>query len=254
MTNQNNIRLISRIDIKNEYVIKGINLEGLRKIGDPIEIAKKYYNDGIDEILFMDAVASLYERNNLFHIIENAVRHIFVPITIGGGIRKIKDIEKALRSGADKIAINTQAIKTPKFITDASRLYGSQSIIGSIEAKRKADSWEAYIENGRQETGVDAIEWAKRLQDLGAGELLITSVDQEGTRKGFDIKLLKKISESVSVPVVMSGGAGNINDIISTCNQPEVSGIALASILHYQNFHIRDIKDKMLSNNFNIRR
>ena len=139
-------------------------------------------------------------------------------------------------------------------ISDASRLYGSQSIIGSIEAKRKAGSWEAYIENGRQETGVDAIEWAQRLEDLGAGELLITSVDQEGTRKGFDEKLLKKISESVSIPVVLSGGAGSINDIISICNQSEVSGIALASILHYQNFQIRDIKDKMLTNNFNIRK
>ena len=254
MSTSNNIRLISRIDIKNEYVIKGINLEGLRKIGDPIQIAKKYYVDGIDEILFMDAVASLYERNNLFHIIENAVKHVFVPITIGGGIRKINDIEKALRSGADKIAINTQAIKTPKFITEASRLYGSQSIIGSIEAKRNSDSWEAYIENGRQKTGIDAVDWARQLEDLGAGELIVTSVDQEGTRKGFDEKLIKKIAESVRIPVISSGGAGSIMDVISICDQSEVSGVALASILHYQNFHISEIKEKMLSKNFNIRK
>jgi cyclase len=169
-------RLIARIDVKNEFVIKGIHLEGLRKVGDPIDLANNYYQDGIDEIIFMDAVASLYGRNNLFHIIEEACKKVFVPITIGGGIRCINDIELALKSGADKISLNTQAIKTPSIITEASRIYGSQCIIGSIEAKRKGNSWEAYVDNGREETGIDAIDWACKLEQLGAGELMITSI------------------------------------------------------------------------------
>jgi cyclase len=248
------VRLISRIDVKNNFVIKGIHLEGLRKVGDPILIAKKYYQEGIDEIIFMDAVASLYERNNLFNIINNATKHVFVPITIGGGIRKLEDIEQALNSGADKIAINTQAIKTPEFIEEASRIYGSQAIIGSIEAKKKGDTWEAYIDNGRQETGMDAIKWATELESKGAGELLITSIDKEGTKKGFEEELIQLISRSVSIPVISSGGAGNADHIISLCEKTDTSGIAIASIFHYQDFQIDHIKNQMIKNNLNVRK
>jgi cyclase len=235
-------RIIARLDVKNEYVIKGINLEGLRKIGNPIEIARKYYHAGIDEILFMDAVASLYDRNNLFGIIQQACREIFIPITIGGGIRSIADIEMALKSGADKVAINTQAIKNPDLIREASRIYGSQCIVASIEAKRKGNHWEAYVDNGRQETGVNVMEWVEKLQDLGAGEILLTSVDHEGMKKGFDLPLCSQVSAVSHVPLIVCGGAGNISHFKSVCAGARVDGIAVASAIHYNLLTVPEIK------------
>jgi cyclase len=246
-------RIIARIDVKNEFVIKGIHLEGLRKVGNPITLAKKYYLDGIDEIIFMDSVASLYGRNNLFNIIEEACKEVFIPITIGGGIREIKDIENALIAGADKITLNTQAIKTPKLISQAARVYGSQCIVGSIEAKKRNNTWESFVENGRQETGINAIEWAKQLEDLGAGEILITSIDQEGTKKGFDIDLVNQISKIVKIPVIASGGAGQLNDISDLFHNSEISGVALASLLHYNIFTISNIKESLKIEKLNIR-
>jgi cyclase len=236
-------RIIARIDVKNEFVIKGIHLEGLRKIGDPNKLAIKYYLEGIDEIIFMDAVASLYGRNNLFNIIENACKDVFIPITIGGGIRSINDIELALKSGADKIAINTQAIKYPEIIKEASRIYGSQCIVGSIEAKKRGAKWEAYIDNGREETGVDVLDWAKEIEQLGAGELIVTSIDQEGTKKGFDTELMQSISKSLSIPVIASGGCGNLDHMSETFQNTDISGIAIASILHYDIISIKEIKN-----------
>jgi cyclase len=240
------LRLIARLDVKNQHVIKGIHLEGLRKIGDPIELAKKYYEQGIDEIVFMDAVASLYGRNNLFHIIEAACKEVFIPITIGGGIREVKDIEFALKSGADKIALNTQAIKNPDIVREASRIYGAQCIVGSIEAKKKgAGKWEAYVDNGREETGVDVIEWAKKLEQLGAGELMVTSIDQDGTKKGFDMELVKQISALVSIPVIASGGAGKINHISAVANETQLGAVAVASLLHYNLAEVAEIKKEL---------
>lgn len=250
----NRIRIIARLDIKNEFVIKGIHLEGLRKIGDPIELAEKYYNEGIDEILFMDAVASLYGRNNLFHIIEEACKKIFIPITIGGGIRTIEDIEKALKAGADKITINTQAIKNPKLIQEASRIYGSQCIVGSIEAKRKGNIWEAYTDNGREQTGIDLIEWAKELEQLGIGELIVTSIDKEGTKKGFDLELMQRISNTISVPIIACGGANSSKDIIELCSlNQDINGVALASMLHYNIEGIQQAKNQLIKNDISCR-
>jgi cyclase len=248
------LRLIARLDIKNEYVIKGIHLEGLRKIGDPIELAKKYYSQGIDEIVFMDAVASLYGRNNLFHIIEAACKEVFIPITIGGGIRAVKDIEYALKSGADKIAINTQAIKNPELIREASRIYGSQCIIGSIEAKKRGpNKWEAFVDNGREETGIDVIEWAKQLEQLGAGEIMVTSIDQEGTKKGFDVELVKQISGLVSIPVIASGGAGNVNHLKTVVLESQAGAIAVASLIHYNLADVSQIKHEINKSGIAIR-
>lgn len=235
-------RIIARIDVKNEYVIKGIHLEGLRKIGDPNQIAINYYNDGIDEIIFMDAVASLYNRNSLFHIIEKACKDVFIPITVGGGIRTIDDIGKALKAGADKVAINTQAIKTPELIKEASRTFGSQCIVSSVEAKGKNGSWEAYIDNGREPTGFDVLNWIKQLEDLGAGEILLTSIDHEGTRNGFDIELTKRVSNMVSIPVIASGGAGKLEHIKEVFENSRTDAVAIASILHYKNLRVSDIK------------
>lgn len=239
------LRLIARLDIKNEYVIKGIHLEGLRKIGDPIDLAKKYYEEGIDEIIFMDAVASLYGRNNLFHLIERACEQVFVPITIGGGIRTLDDIGKALKAGADKIALNTAAVGNPGFITEASRIFGSQCIVGSIEAKHKNNSWEAYIDNGREETGLDAIQWAMKLEKLGCGEIMITSVDRDGTGLGFDIDLISCINENISLPLIACSGAGAISDFVEIANRIRVGAIATATVLHYNRATVGAIKNAL---------
>ena len=180
------LRVIARIDVKNEFVIKGIHLEGLRKVGDPNEFALNYYHQGIDEIIFMDAVAAYYDRNSLSHIIEKACQDVFVPITVGGGLRTIEDIQTSLNHGADKVAINTQAVREPDFFREASRIFGSQCIVASIVAKRISENkWEIYTDNGREPTGLDAVEWTKQVQDLGVGEIVLTSIDADGTKKGF---------------------------------------------------------------------
>lgn len=249
----NQIRIISRIDIKNEHVIKGIHLEGLRKVGNPNELAKKYYENGIDEIIFMDAVAAYYDRNSLCHIIEQACKDIFVPITVGGGIRTIGDIQNALNSGADKVAINTQAIKDPTFIKQASEIFGSQCIVSSIVAKKiSSTKWEAYIDNGREPTGKDVIEWAKKVQELGAGEIMITSLDREGTKKGFDIELNTQIRKVVNVPIISSGGAGTLEHLNEAISSNAIDALCIASILHYNIYSIQEIKN-YLSNTTYLR-
>lgn len=248
------VRIISRVDVKNEFVIKGIHLEGLRKVGEPNEIAKNYYEQGIDEIIFMDAVAAYYDRNTLSHIIEKACEDVFVPITVGGGIRTIADIQVALNAGADKVAINTRAIREPEFIKHAAQVYGSQCIVISIEAKFISDGkWEAYVENGREPTGIDVIEWAKRVEELGAGEILVTSIDAEGTKKGFDIKLNKAVNEAVTIPVIASGGAGTSVHLSDLMEETSVGGIALASVLHYGLDSVLNIKKDIASKGFKVR-
>lgn len=247
------MRIIGRIDIKNEYVIKGIHLEGLRKLGNPNSFAVKYFSDGIDEIIFHDSVASLYERNNIFNIIEKACQEIFIPIIISGGIRTLHDIENALKSGADKVAINTQAVKTPKFISEAARTFGSQCIVGAIDCKQNNSKWEVLTENGRESTGLDAVEWAYKLQELGIGELMLTSVDMEGTKKGFDILITEKISKKLKIPVIASGGAGNKNHLLELSKSSEVTGIAIASLIHYNLDTVSNIKRELSLNNVDIR-
>lgn len=248
-------RVIARLDIKNEYVIKGIHLEGLRKIGYPNEIAQKYYKEGIDEIIFMDAVAAYYDRNSLSSIIQNSSKNVFVPITVGGGLRNLEDIKQALYSGADKVAINTQAVKDPLFIKKASEIFGSQCIVSSIVAKKiSKDSWEVYTDNGREPTGLDVIEWAQKVQELGAGEIMLTSIDKEGTQKGFDIELNKLVNEVVSIPVISSGGAGNEQDIKQLFLDTGTDAAAVASILHYDKSSIEKIKNTLVNNGIRTRR
>ena len=204
------LRLIPRLDIKGPNLIKGIQLEGLRVIGDPNEHALRYYQNGADELLYMDSVASLYGRNNLQNLITKAVKDVFIPITVGGGIRSLENAYEMFRCGADKIAINTAAVKNPILISDLVKEFGSQSIVISIEAKKKTtNKWEVYTECGREKTGLDVMEWAKKCVDLGIGEILITSVDKEGTKKGFDIDLNKKLTDSFNTPIIASGGMGN---------------------------------------------
>tara|TARA_Y100000590_G_C15682912_1_gene1000489 strand:- start:1092 stop:1817 length:726 start_codon:yes stop_codon:yes gene_type:complete len=240
------MRIIARIDIKNNFVIKGINLEGLRKIGNPIEIASKYYNEGIDEIIFIDAVASLYKRNNLYHIVDESVKNIFVPLTIGGGIRTLKDIEKALKSGADKVAINSYATEKPFFLKEAVNNFGSSSIISYIETKEISNkNWEVYKYSGREKTGINVEEWIKKVQDFGCGEILLTPIDYEGTQKGFDLDILNRIYDIINIPLIISGGCGNISHITELKNKFSDVSVALASSLHYKKIEIKEIKKKI---------
>jgi len=248
------MRIIARLDIKNNNLIKGINLEGLRVLGDPNKFALNYYENGIDEIIFMDVVASLYSRNNLTNIINLATKNIFIPITVGGGIRSIKDAEKIFSSGADKIAINTAAVENPKIIEKLSRRFGSQSIVLSIEAKKiNNKKWEIFTHNGRQETNIDVIEWSKRMSENGAGEILITSVDMEGTRKGFDFDLISEVTNTVKVPVIASGGFGHPEHMVKAFNDSSVNAIAIADALHFKRYSIKDIKKFGLEKKLKLR-
>ncbi|WP_028466567.1 imidazole glycerol phosphate synthase subunit HisF [Nisaea denitrificans] len=248
------IRLIARLDIKGPNLIKGIHLEGLRVIGDPQTYAQRYYEQGIDEIIYMDTVASLYGRNNLTEILEHTAHHVFVPITVGGGVRSVEDARKLLRSGADKVAINTAAIARPELISEIAEEFGSQAVVLSVEAKRQnSGGWEAYTDNGREHSGRDVIEWVQEAEKLGAGELLLTSIDQEGTRKGFDIALLSAISGLVSIPVIASGGMGSVEDLVAAVQDGHADAVAMADILHYDRMTIAEIRDQALAANMNIR-
>jgi cyclase len=248
------IRLIARLDIKGPNVIKGVHLEGLRVIGAPGAIARSYYEQGIDEIVYMDIVASLYGRNSIFGIVSEAARDIFVPLTVGGGIRTVDDVVGALRSGADKVAINTAAIHRPEFISEAAEIFGSQCIVLSVEAKRRSPGrWEALTDNGRETTGVDVLDWVSRGEKLGAGEVLVTSVDMEGTQQGFDADLLRAVRSRVSIPVIASGGAGSPAHVLAVAQDKTADAIACASIFHYKTSQVADVKASLSAAGFEVR-
>lgn len=248
------IRIIPRLDIKGPNVVKGIHCEGLRVVGNPKTLALKYYQEGADELLCMDIVASLYQRNFDFDILRSLSQDIFIPITVGGGIRSINDINNALRAGADKVAINTYAIRHPEFINEAVRKFGSQCIVLSLEAKKTGpNKWEAYTDGGREHTGVDAIKWAKKAISLGVGEIIITSIDNDGTRKGYDPELTKSITSLSPVPVILHGGAGTMKSCEEILSKFNPDGLAAASVFHYQDFSIKDFKKHLNKNKFPIR-
>ena len=237
------VRLIARLDIKGPNLIKGIHLEGLRVMGDPSTFANEYYEQGVDEIVYMDVVASLYGRNSLHEIVRRTAHNVFVPLTVGGGIRSIADVREILRAGADKVAINTAAIKRPELIHEISQVFGSQCLVLSIEAKRTGiNSWEAYTDNGREKTGIDVLDWVRTGVAMGAGEIMITSVDQEGTGKGFDTQLVRAVSDTVSVPVIASGGMGTADHLISVAIDGHADAVAIASVLHYKRSSIPEIR------------
>lgn len=239
----NTIRVIPRLDIKGPNLVKGIHLEGLRVLGKPENFARFYYENGADELYFQDTVASLYDRNSLHDIITRTAKKIFIPLTVGGGIRTIGDIRNVLRSGADKVAINTAAIKNPGFIKEAALKFGSSTIVVAIEAIRNPDgTYFAYTDNGREYTGVEVIRWAQQVQDLGAGEIVITSVDREGTGLGFDVELTRKVSEAVTIPVIAHGGASSPEDTRNIILEGKADAVAVASILHYN--YILNYKDE----------
>ena len=247
------IRLVARLDVKGENLIKGVHLEGLRVIGAPDEFAKRYYEQGADELIYMDIVASLYGRSNLIDIMKRTANDVFVPMTVGGGVRNVEDVGNLLRAGADKIAINTAAVRRPELITEVARKFGSQCMVLSIEAKRHGKGkWEIYTDCGREKSGLDALQWAIKAVSLGAGEIMITSIDQEGTRKGFDNELVKNISELVDVPIIASGGYG-YPDHLEQVVESGADAIAFADALHFNRTTIQELRKMAIAMNYAVR-
>lgn len=250
-----NIRIIPRLDVKGPNVVKGIRAEGLRVVGQPRELARQYYITGADEIIYIDIVASLYKRNLDFGLLKSVSKNIFIPLTVGGGIRSIHDINNTLRSGADKVAINTYAIHNPNFIRHAVKTFGSQCITILVEAKKIMENkWEAYTDGGRERTGVDAIEWMKEVIDLGAGEILITSIDNDGTKRGYEMDLVRKVASFASVPIIVHGGAGSMESILKVINGAIINGVSCSSVFHYNDYSVSSLKNYLAEHHIDVRK
>ena len=248
------VRIISRIDIKGPNVIKGIHLEGLKVVGQPGAMVRKYYEQGADEIIYMDVVASLYGRNSILSVVEEAAAELFVPMTVGGAIRSVEDIVAALRSGADKVAINTAALQRPDFLTEAAEAIGRQCVVLSVEAKRRdAGKWEALTDNGREQTGVDVLDWVAEAEARGIGEILVTSVDMEGTEKGFDIELVKAVRDRDSVPIIACGGAGEGAHVQMLLEESRCDAVCCASLFHYDRLPLPALKSELAAAGWEVR-
>ena len=250
------IRLIARLDVKDENLVKGIQLEGLRKLGDPNAFARRYYEQGIDELLYIDIVASLYNRNNLSHIVRRTVEEVFIPVCVGGGLRSVEDVRRILAMGADKVAINTAALKRPDLIREVAATFGSQCMVLSIQAKRSRtdpNRWEAYYDNGRAHSGRDVVEWAKQGEALGAGEILLTSVDCEGLQRGMDLELIRAVTAAVQVPVICGGGVGGADDILDAA-AAGADAVACAAVLHYDKATVPELKAEIRAGGVEVRR
>jgi cyclase len=248
------VRLVARLDVKGPNLIKGVHLEGLRVLGDPQEYARRYYEQGADELLYVDVVASLYGRSKLTEIVRRAAHDVFVPLTVAGGIRSVEDVTDLLRAGADKVAINTAAVRRPTLISEIAHRFGAQCMVLSVEAKRRPDGhWEAYTDCGREMSGLDAVDWVKRGVALGAGEVLVTSIDREGTRKGFDVELTRAISDSVSVPVIASGGYGKMEHLLDVVQRGQADAVALADALHYNRTTLDQLRNQATSHGVVLR-
>ena len=246
-------RIIPCLDVTDGRVVKGINFVKLKDAGDPVEIAKQYNEQGADEITFLDITASSDNRGLIFDIIEKVAKQIFIPLTVGGGVRSCDDIRNLLNAGADKVGINTSAINNPDLVAESSARFGSQAIVVAIDAKKVDNHWEVFTHGGRNATGIDAIMWAEKMVSLGAGELLITSMDKDGTKTGFDNELNKFISEKVDVPIIASGGVGNLQHLVDGVKVGGADAVLAASIFHYGEYQIQEAKDYMAKNNIQIR-
>jgi cyclase len=246
-------RIIPCLDVNDGRVVKGINFVELKDAGDPVEIAKKYNEEGADELTFLDITASSDNRGLLFDIVEKVAKQIFIPLTVGGGVRSCEDIRNLLNSGADKVGINTSAILNPELVTESTSRFGSQAIVVAIDAKKVGDHWEVFTHGGRNATGINAISWAQKMAKLGAGELLITSMDRDGTKKGFDNVLMKLISDVVEVPIIASGGVGILQHLVDGVKDGEADAVLAASIFHYGEFTIQEAKQYMAENNIEVR-
>jgi imidazole glycerol-phosphate synthase subunit HisF len=248
------VRLIARLDIKGPKLIKGINLEGVRVVGDPHEYAKAYFHQGIDEILYMDSVATLYGRNSLAGLVRETTEDVFVPMTVGGGLRSLADVDEMMRAGADKVAINTAAVRRPELLTEVSRRYGSQAMVLSLEAKKRPSGkgWEVYVDLGREKTDMDVIDWVQQAVKLGAGEILVTSVDREGMRAGFDVELVRAVCDVVDVPVIASGGMGQLAHASQLIEQGGADAVAMAHVLHYKQVSLHEMRGYLLDRGIEV--
>lgn len=251
-------RIIPCLDVDAGRVVKGVKFVDIRDAGDPVEIAKRYNAEGADEITFLDITASSDERDTIEHVVEQVASQVFIPLTVGGGIRTVDDIRRMLNAGADKVSINTAAVHNPEFVKEASSKVGSQCIVVSIDAKcvsgdGEASRWEIFTHGGRKATGIDAIEWALKMTEFGAGELLLTSMDRDGTKSGFNIELTKKISEAVSIPVIASGGVGSLQHLSDGVSKGRADAVLAASIFHFGEYTIREAKDHMRSQGITVR-
>ena len=246
-------RIIPCLDVKNGRVVKGINFVDLKDAGDPVEQAKIYSDGGADEICFLDITASNENRSTIYEVVKKTSEKCFVPLTVGGGVRSIEDIQKLLKCGADKVSINTAAVQNPKIVMESSLKFGSQCIVVAIDAKRKANGWKIFTHGGRNKTGIDAIKFAKQMEEYGAGELLVTSMDRDGTQKGYDIDLIKSISEMVNIPVIASGGVGNLDHLAEGIIQGKANAVLAASIFHYGKYSIKEAKQYLDSKGIPVR-
>ena len=247
------LRILARCDIKGKKLIKGLRFEGVRVIGHPWEFASRYYERGVDEIVYIDSVASLYQRNSLFELAKLSTKNIFVPISIGGGIRNINDARNVLNSGAEKVIVNTSAIENPSLISDLSKEFGRQCVVLSVQAKKRGNSWEAFTYYGRDPSGLDVIEWLKRAEDLGIGEAFVSSIDQDGSLLGPDFALAEATSSSVQIPVIISGGIATLDDIFKLATNRKVSGVAIGLALHKEKLDLQDIKSYLVNRGVKVR-
>jgi len=246
-------RIIPCLDVDRGRVVKGVNFVGLRDAGDPVEIARRYDEQGADELCFLDITASSDERDTIVHVVEQVAAQVFIPLTVGGGVRKIDDVRNLLNAGADKVSINTAAVHRPEFVAEATGRFGSQCIVVAIDAKRAGASWEVFTHGGRRPTGLDAIEWAKRMEALGAGEILLTSMDRDGTREGFDLALTRAIADAVTIPVIASGGVGTLEHLADGVLEGGADAVLAASIFHFGEFTVRQAKECMKARGIEVR-
>ena len=238
-------RIIPCLDVDDGRVVKGIKFKEIRDAGDPVELARFYNEQGADELIFLDIGASYKSRETLIEVVENVSREVFIPLTVGGGIRSVEDMRKILMAGADKVAMCTSAIKHPQLLAEGAEIFGAQCMVLSIDAKRTGASWHAYTHGGRNDSGLDAIEWALKAEKLGAGEILLNSIDMDGMRQGYDLELNAKVSATVSIPLIASGGAGNVQQMFEAISVGKADAVLLASLLHYGEYTIRDIKKEL---------
>ncbi len=249
-------RIIPCLDVTAGRVVKGVNFVGLRDAGDPVEIARRYDEQGADELTFLDITASSDERDTILHIVEQVAAQVFIPLTVGGGVRSVEDVRRLLNAGADKVSINTAAVQNPQLVADATGRYGSQCIVVAVDAKRTAaddGAWEVFTHGGRRPTGIDALEWGRKMAALGAGEILLTSMDRDGTRQGFDLELTRAFSDALEIPIVASGGVGNLEHLVEGVVVGRADAVLAASIFHYGEFTVRDAKQHMAQHGIEVR-
>ena len=246
-------RIIPCLDVDRGRVVKGVNFVGLRDAGDPVEIARRYNEQGADELTFLDITASSEERELILHVVEEVAAQVFIPLTVGGGVRKVEDVRRLLNAGADKVSINTAAVQNPQLVADAAGRYGAQCIVVAIDAKRSGNRWEVFTHGGRRPAGLDAVEWARKMQQLGAGEILLTSMNRDGTREGFDLALTRAVADAVDVPVIASGGVGKLEHLAEGVLEGRADAVLAASIFHFGEFTVCQAKQYMAKRGIEVR-